>query len=115
VKFHQDSGNKITMIASTKRVKIPYGVVEVDSLGQIASMQEKPELSFLTNTGIYIVEPDVIDSMNVGESIGFPDVMTRIQKTGAKVGIYPISESAWMDMGELDQMEAMRERLNAHE
>ncbi len=115
VKFHQDSGNKITMIASTKRVKIPYGVVEVDSLGQIASMQEKPELSFLTNTGIYIVEPDVIDSMNVGENIGFPDVMTRIQKAGAKVGIYPISESAWMDMGELDQMEAMRERLNAHE
>jgi dTDP-glucose pyrophosphorylase len=115
VKHHRDQKNRITMVCSLKKVKIPYGVVEIDEEGQISSMREKPELSFFTNTGIYIVEPEVVDAMIDGEVIGFPDILTRHQLEGAKVGIYPISENAWMDMGELDQMEEMRLRLNRNE
>jgi len=115
VRFHRASKNLITMVCSIKKIKIPYGVVDIDESGQIAAMREKPELSFLTNTGIYIVEPEVLDAMVDDEVIGFPDIMARHQASGAKVGIFPISESAWMDMGELDQMENMRQRLNPNE
>ncbi|MDF2539840.1 MAG: hypothetical protein K0S76_2861, partial [Herbinix sp.] len=39
------------------------------------------------------------------------DVIQECINQGEKVGIYPISEHAWMDMGQLEELEKMRERL----
>jgi hypothetical protein len=30
---------------------------------------------------------------------------------GCKVGVYPVSENSWMDMGQLEELEDMRRRL----
>ena len=70
-----------------------------------------PELDFLTNTGVYVVEPRVVEEMRDGEKIGFPDVIERYRRAGEKVGVYPISESSWMDMGQLEELEKMRRKL----
>ncbi|MCR4617416.1 MAG: NTP transferase domain-containing protein [Lachnospiraceae bacterium] len=110
-KLHKDEGNVITMVCSAKDFKIPYGIVEIDSNGSICNLKEKPSLSFLTNTGCYIVEPEVIDSLKPGEKIGFPDVINKYRLAGKKVGIYPVSEEAWLDMGQMDELERMRVRL----
>lgn len=114
-KHHQESSNLITMICSLKTIKIPYGVVELSENGGILKMTEKPEVSYFTNTGCYIVDPIVLDVLKEDEAIGFPDIIERIRLSGLKVGVYPISENAWMDMGELDQLEAMRLRLKLDE
>ncbi len=111
--FHKEEKNLITMVCSLKNIKIPYGVVEIDQNGKIESMKEKPELSFFTNTGMYIVEPRVIDELEEEQAIGFPDMIERYKQAGEKIGIYPISEYAWMDMGQMDEMEEMRKRLEA--
>ena len=68
-------------------------------------------MSFLTNTGIYIVEPEVIDDIEDGVSIGFPDIVEREMAKGKKVAAYPISETDWMDMGQLPELEKMRVKL----
>ncbi|MBR1796590.1 MAG: CBS domain-containing protein [Clostridiales bacterium] len=109
--FHRESGNTITMICAYKNINIPYGVVEMGVNGAIENMKEKPLVSFLTNTGIYIVEPEVIDYINDGESIGFPDVVTRAKESGKKVAIFPVSENDWMDMGQISELEKMRIKL----
>ena len=62
----------------------------------------------MTNTGVYVVEPRVVEEMRDGEKIGFPDVIERYRRAGEKVGVYPISESSWMDMGQLEELEKMR-------
>lgn len=113
--FHKKSNNLITMVCSLKVIKIPYGVVEIDKNGKIDSMKEKPELSFFTNTGMYIVEPRVIDELEKDIDIGFPDVIERYKQAGEKIGVYPISEYAWMDMGQIEEMEEMRKRLYGDE
>lgn len=110
-KLHKEEGNSITMVCSAKDFRIPYGIVEIDSDGSIKNLREKPSLSFLTNTGCYIVEPDVIDFLTPGEKIGFPDVINRYRQLGKKVGIYPVSEEAWLDMGQMDELERMRVKL----
>ena len=79
--------------------------------GVISEMKEKPILSFLTNTGIYIVEPEVIDDIEYGVSIGFPDIIEREKTKGKKVAVFPISENDWMDMGQLPELEKMRIKL----
>ena len=109
--FHKENGNVITMICAYKNINIPYGVVDMGVDGVIENMREKPLISFLTNTGIYIVEPSVVESMVDGEAIGFPDVVERERQKGHKVAVYPVSENDWMDMGQIPELEKMRIKL----
>ncbi len=39
---------------------IPYGVCEIENGGELKSINEKPEQDFLVNTGMYILNPDVL-------------------------------------------------------
>lgn len=110
-RFHKKQKNLITMVCSLKSIKIPYGVIDISENGEIESMKEKPEISFFTNTGMYVVESKIIEELEENTEIGFPDIIERYRKTGDKIGVYPIGENAWMDMGQLDEMEEMRKRL----
>lgn len=111
LKFHKESGNIITMVCAYKNINIPYGVVEMGINGVIESMKEKPLMSFLTNTGIYIVEPEVIEDIVDGVPIGFPDIIETEKQKGNKVAVFPVSENDWMDMGQLPELEKMRIKL----
>lgn len=111
LRFHKESGNLITMICAYKSIKIPYGVIEMGINGSLESMKEKPELSFLTNTGIYIVEPEVLELIEEGVPVGFPDIIVKARNLGEKVSIYPVSGDEWLDMGQIDELNKMRERL----
>ena len=111
LKFHKENHNMITMICAYKNLNIPYGIVEMGLNGEIEKMKEKPCISFLTNTGIYIVEPDVIDDVEDGVAVGFPDIVEMQRQKGRKVAVFPVSENDWMDMGQLPELEKMRTKI----
>lgn len=110
-KTHKAKGNKITFVCSMKDVVIPYGVVETNEDGMITQIREKPGFSFLVNTGLYMIEPDVIDDIEDGELVHLPDLAQRYLDRGEKIGVFPISEKAWMDMGQFNEMENMMKNL----
>ncbi len=110
-KMHKSQKNIITFICAMKNVVIPYGIVETDSKGHITKLKEKPEFSFLTNTGVYIIEPEVINDLNENEFINLPDIAKRYLDNGQNVGVFPVSEKAWLDMGQLTEMENMINKL----
>lgn len=111
MKFHKENENVITMICAYKTMTVPYGVIEMGKNGTIEDMKEKPEFSFLTNTGMYIVEPEVFEYIDDDTAIGFPDVVEKLRNAGKKVAAYPVSENDWYDMGQLPELERMRARL----
>lgn len=111
VRNHIESKNKITFVCSMKNIVIPYGVVKTDESGYIQEMKEKPDYSFMVNTGLYLLEPDVIEYIGEKEFIHLPDLADRLIKNGEKVGAYPVSERSWMDMGQFTEMEDMKRRL----
>lgn len=113
--YHKEHKNLITMICSLKNFSIPYGVVNLANEGSIKSMEEKPTFSFFTNTGCYIVEPEVINDIPERTFMGFPDMIEKYRSEGKNVGVYPISENTWLDMGEMDALERMRARLESKE
>jgi hypothetical protein len=41
--------------------------------------------------------------------------IASIIRTGEKIGVYPISENSWLDMGQLDEMDEMRKRLKCED
>lgn len=111
VQHHKEKGNKVTMVCSLKTFEIPYGVVNFSEGGEISSFEEKPQLTFFTNTGYYILEQDIFNYIHQNEIIGMPDIIDRMRKAGERIGIYPIGENAWLDMGQFDTMESMEIKL----
>lgn len=109
--YHKENKNFITMVCAVKNMVIPYGVVNLNSEGNIQSMVEKPEYSFLTNTGMYIIEPEALQLIKEDTFIHLPDIAKECMDKGMKVGVYPITERAWMDMGQPDEMQEMMKRL----
>ena len=109
--FHQSNKNAVTMVCAYKYLTIPYGVIDTGENGEIIAMKEKPELSFQTNTGMYLVEPKVLEDIEDGVAIGFPDIIEKQKQKGRRVAAYPVSENDWLDMGRLTELEKMRERL----
>lgn len=111
VDHHIKEKNDVTMVCSLKDFVIPYGTVEFSEGGEIIAFNEKPHMNFFTNTGYYIVEPCIMDYIGDNEEIGMPDIIDRMRKAGKKVGIYPISENSWLDMGQFETMDGMERRL----
>ena len=109
--FHKENHNVITMVCAYKNINIPYGVVEMGINGTIEGMKEKPLISFLTNTGIYIVEPEVVEDIEEDVPVGFPDIVEKERQKGKRVAVFPVSENDWMDMGQLSELEKMRVKL----
>ena len=110
-KFHKQQGNLITVVCAFKHVTIPYGVFTLNENGEIKDITEKPTMNFLTNTGMYIVDKRVVDELEENHKCGFPDIIEKYRNLGEKVGVYPVSENSWMDMGQLEELEDMRRRL----
>jgi dTDP-glucose pyrophosphorylase len=109
--YHKNENNLITMVCSLKNIKIPYGVIEINEIGEIEEIREKPELSFFINTGMYIVEPKVIEELEMNRAVDLPKIIEKHKEAGEKIGVYPISENSWLDMGQLDKIEEMRRKL----
>lgn len=111
MEFHQNNGNDITFIASLKNTQIPYGVLKLDKDGLLESTVEKPEYSHLINTGMYVMEPKVLDFVPNNEFADLPDVIMKAKSAGFKVGVFPVSEKSWLDMGQIKEMENMIDSL----
>ncbi|NLW79413.1 MAG: NTP transferase domain-containing protein [Ruminococcaceae bacterium] len=111
VKAHQKEGNAITMVCVMKQFTIPYGVVELGGGGEMAGISEKPSLNYLVNAGMYLVEPEVVAQVADGVSQGFPDIMEQCRARGGRIGVYPIGEGSWMDMGQIEELDEMRRKF----
>jgi dTDP-glucose pyrophosphorylase len=108
---HKASGNILTMVCATKTLSFPYGTVDVSEEGSIKALAEKPSYSFLTNTGFYIVDPQFLDYVPENTFIHITDIIQDCISNGEKIGIYPVSDNQWFDMGNHEDMDRMRERF----
>ena len=115
IKHHKESGNAMTIVSSLKNTTIPYGVLHSSENGQITSMEEKPQLSCFINTGMYVLEPQYIELIPEDTFYHMPSLAEQLIAKGLKVGMYPISESSFLDMGEFEEMKKMEARVNSGE
>lgn len=107
-RYHREHDNIITLVCARKRTVIPYGTVEINDHNEIVSLQEKPEYEFLTNTGLYLIEPAFLDLIPESTFIHITDIVQKCMAAHRKVGAYIIDEDAWMDMGQLEALEQMQ-------
>ena len=112
LKFHRQRKNIITLVSSMKNFTIPYGVCEIENGGVLRNIREKPEYDFLVNTGMYVLDAAVLDDIPKNRFYNITDLIIDYLKKGERIGVYPVSEKSWLDVG---QFEALQETLKKFE
>ncbi|MBE7438850.1 MAG: NTP transferase domain-containing protein [Spirochaetales bacterium] len=103
VGFHEASGNDATILGVVRHVRIPYGVMQARN-GALLSIQEKPEYEFIVNSGIYALEPSVLNQVAAETHLDMPVLMENCRRAGLKIGVYPVSVEM-LDVGHWDEYE----------
>ena len=98
--YHVSNHNDMTIVTMVKSFKIPYGVIETGEDGLMTALKEKPEQTFQVNTGVYILNPELIGEIPEGEFFHITHLMEKVQSRSGRVGCFPVSEHSWKDMGE---------------
>lgn len=98
--YHVSNHNDMTIVTMVKSFKIPYGVIETGEDGLMTALKEKPEQTYQVNTGVYILNPELIEEIPEGEFFHITHLMEKVQTRGGRVGCFPVSEHSWKDMGE---------------
>lgn len=111
-RYHKESGNALTIVSALKNIVVPYGVIHSKENGTVVSMEEKPKLSYFVNTGMYVLNPDLIEKIPKDTFFHMTDLTDLLLKEGRQVGMYPISEDSFLDMGEFEEMRRMEKKLN---
>ena len=112
MKYHTEAKNDITIVSSLKVTTIPYGVINAEKDGVISSMSEKPQLSHFINTGMYVINPEFFVRIPKDRVFHMTYLTDVLLNEGRKVGMYPISENSYLDMGQFEEMKRMEERIN---
>ena len=112
INFHKENKYDLTLVASAKEIVIPYGACELNEEGNLERILEKPKLDYLINTGLYIIEPSALDLIPKNKFFDMTDLIDSLKKRKRKVGVFPIDDNAWVDIGQWDEYKHAVERLN---
>ena len=97
VDYHEAHGSDLTMCVKEYQVEVPFGVVDLEG-EQILDIREKPSKAFHVNAGIYVIDPAVLDRVEVSGYLDMPDLVKRLLAAGARVACFPVREK-WLDIG----------------
>ena len=98
--YHKENRNEITLVAVLKFFSIPYGTVETGENGQLKNLIEKPELALKINSGMYILEPQLLDEIPKNQFFHITQLIEKVSNRKGKIGVFPVSERSWSDIGE---------------
>lgn len=111
--FHREKKSMATVVLSRVANPREFGVVSTDADGRILRFQEKPEwrevFTDTVNTGIYILEPEVLDLIEPGVEADwagnvFPAMMAK------KLPMYGwVMNGYWCDVGSFDQYQSAQD------
>ena len=110
-KFHINNQYDVTLVASAKEYVIPYGTCELNGEGHLSHINEKPTYDFLINTGLYILNPEVLNFIPKNKFYHITHLIEDLKNAGKKIGVFPIDEDSWIDIGEWAEYKKAVERL----
>tara|TARA_R100000935_G_scaffold9585_5_gene19445 strand:+ start:12460 stop:13533 length:1074 start_codon:yes stop_codon:yes gene_type:complete len=103
LKYHKTNGNELTAVSAVKHFEIPYGTMEFGDNGILTKLKEKPAFNIFINAGMYILEPHLLDEIPENEFFHITTLIEKIMMRKGKVGVFPVSEGSWMDIGQWDE------------
>ncbi|MBI4064632.1 MAG: nucleotidyltransferase family protein [Elusimicrobia bacterium] len=110
--YHQKQEADMTVAVTPYLLQVPFGVIKSDETSQVISVQEKPEMRFLVNAGIYLVEPSVCANIPNGRRFDMTDLIEHLMREGRRVVSFPIHEY-WTDVGQFADYERVQSDIKS--
>jgi len=99
--FHAESGSEATLCVREYDFQVPYGVVQMEK-HRVTSIVEKPVHKFFINAGIYVLNPDVINTIDGKSYLDMPHLLNKKINENIQVNMFPLYEY-WLDIGQIEQ------------
>jgi mannose-1-phosphate guanylyltransferase/phosphomannomutase len=107
IDFHIEKKAQATMVLSRKENPLSYGVVITRENGEIDRFLEKPTwgqvFSDTINTGIYILEPEVLEKIPAQKSFDFSKNLFPLMLKEKRPLFGYIAPNYWKDVGNLEE------------
>ena len=97
--YHKTNNNELTIVSAFKHFPILYGMLETGSNGQLLEIKEKPEITIQINTGMYLLEPSILEYIPVNTFFHITDLIDSLKTKNRKVGVFPVNSGSWQDIG----------------
>ena len=110
-RFHLENNFDITLVASAKEFTIPYGTCELRQNGLLSKINEKPKFDFLINTGLYILNPEILEIIPENKFYHITNLIDDAKNQGKKIGVFPIDEYSWIDTGQWSEYKQAIKKL----
>ena len=101
--FHRLHKAAATMCVREYDFQVPYGVVKVEQ-HRMLGIEEKPVHKFFVNAGIYVLNPQVLESIPQRSYCDMPSVFDQLAVEGRESAAFPIREY-WLDIGRIDDFD----------
>jgi mannose-1-phosphate guanylyltransferase/phosphomannomutase len=117
VAFHEEREAEVTLVLRKVDDPSEFGIVVIEEDGRVADFLEKPDedevFSYTANTGIYIVEPGVLEDIPEGQEYDWSKKQfPKMLEEGRPVYGY-VMEGYWEDIGNIEQyMDAQKAVLD---
>jgi len=107
VKYHTERGAAVTIGLKSVDNPLEFGIVVTDDDGRVERFLEKPSwgqvFSDTINTGIYVLDPEVLNHVPAGRSFDFSsELFPLLLEMGRPIYGY-VLDGYWQDIGNLDQ------------
>ncbi|MGI5939594.1 MAG: sugar phosphate nucleotidyltransferase [Thermoleophilia bacterium] len=117
IDFHKQREAMVTIALKSVENPLEFGVVIVDAEGRIQRFLEKPGwgqvFSDTVNTGIYVIEPEVLDHIPEGQPYDFSHNLFPKLFDMHKPLYGMVCDGYWQDIGSLEQfLQANRDALD---
>ena len=101
--YHNSKNSKITITLTSVDNPLEFGVVIANENGKIEKFLEKPSwgevFSDTINTGIYIIEPEILDYIPLKENYDFAkDLFPKLMREGIDI-MAGYAKGYWRDVG----------------
>jgi NDP-sugar pyrophosphorylase family protein len=105
--FHRQHGGPLTIATARRSVRIDFGILE-DTNGRVTRFKEKPILTHIVSTGIYCMEPSVLDLIPSGVAFGFDNLMHCMLARNMTVRTF-LHSGLWLDIGRIEDFHKAQE------
>jgi NDP-sugar pyrophosphorylase family protein len=100
LRHHIESRSVVTIGAINYAHEIPYGVLEIDSSGEITGIHEKPTRQELVSGGVYVFDASIAKYVTKGNFVPMTDVLAGVIFRKEKVTFWQLDDG-WADVGRM--------------
>lgn len=105
--YHKENQYDITVGVRNYEMRVPYGVMVMEN-ELIKSLEEKPTYTFYINSGVYVLNKEVVDYIPSNKEYNMTDLIEDVIKDKGKCGTYSITEY-WSDIGHIEDFKKANE------